>query len=79
MKHRGAIVSYTDPFVPQLVHGAETLHSVPFEAAVAARADCAVIATDHTSFDYARIAALPLVVDTRNTLRAFAIPSIVRL
>jgi len=50
-----------------------------FDTAVAAHADCAVIATDHTSFDYARIAAVPLVVDTRNALKAFSRPSIVRI
>jgi UDP-N-acetyl-D-glucosamine dehydrogenase len=76
---RGAAVTYTDPYVPQLVHGGHTLASVPFDAALAAGADCAVIATNHTSFDYERLAALPLVVDTRNALRAFSAPSIVRL
>jgi hypothetical protein len=29
------------------------------------------VATDHASFDRRRIAALPLVVDTRNALKAF--------
>jgi UDP-N-acetyl-D-mannosaminuronate dehydrogenase len=46
---------------------------------VAAPCDCAVITTDHSSFDYARIAAMPLVVDTRNALRAFDTPTIFRL
>ena len=34
--------------------------------------DCALVVTDHTAFDYSRIAALPLVVDTRNALKGFA-------
>jgi hypothetical protein len=34
--------------------------------------DCAVITTDHAAFDYARIAALPLVVDTRNATKGTA-------
>jgi hypothetical protein len=38
-----------------------------------------VVATDHTAFDYHRIAALPLVVDTRNALKAFSRPSIFAL
>jgi hypothetical protein len=38
-----------------------------------------VVATDHTSFDYSRIADLPLVVDTRNALKAFKRPSIFAL
>jgi UDP-N-acetyl-D-mannosaminuronate dehydrogenase len=52
---------------------------VPFEAAVGKPCDCTVVATDHTSFDYSRIADLPLVVDTRNALKAFKRPSIFAL
>jgi UDP-N-acetyl-D-glucosamine dehydrogenase len=65
---RGARVSYTDPYVPTLAHGASTLESVSFDRAVADRVDCAVITTNHSVFDYTRIASLPLVVDTRNAL-----------
>jgi UDP-N-acetyl-D-glucosamine dehydrogenase len=68
---RGAVVSYTDPFVPTLIHGGITLESIPFERAVSQAWDCAVVTTDHTQFDYSRIAALPLVVDTRNACRGF--------
>jgi UDP-N-acetyl-D-glucosamine dehydrogenase len=66
--HRGATITYTDPYVPRLAHAGRTLESVPFDKAVQARPDCAVIATDHRAFDYARIASMPLVVDTRNAL-----------
>jgi UDP-N-acetyl-D-mannosaminuronate dehydrogenase len=52
---------------------------VPFETAVVSPYDCAVVATDHDAFDYARIAAMPLVVDTRNALKAFDRASILRL
>jgi len=39
---------------------------------VLAAADCVLILTNHTSFDYATIAErAPLVVDTRNALRAY--------
>jgi UDP-N-acetyl-D-glucosamine dehydrogenase len=76
---RGAIVSYTDPHVPRLEHGGHTWTTVPFEAAVGKPCDCTVVATDHTSFDYSRIADLPLVVDTRNALKAFKRPSIFAL
>jgi UDP-N-acetyl-D-glucosamine dehydrogenase len=79
LRHRGAIMSYTDPFVARLGVGAQALESVSFDAAVSGCADCVVIATDHTSFDYARIAAMPLVVDTRNALRNFSAPTIFRL
>jgi UDP-N-acetyl-D-glucosamine dehydrogenase len=79
LTHRGAIVSYTDPFVPTLSYGTQKLQHVPFDSAVSAGCDCAVIATDHAVFDYSRIAALPLVVDTRNALKTFTQPSILRL
>jgi UDP-N-acetyl-D-glucosamine dehydrogenase len=69
LARRGAIVSYTDPYVPTLEHGTLHLKSVPEERA-ADGVDCALIVTDHGAFDYGRIAtSFPLVVDTRNALR----------
>jgi UDP-N-acetyl-D-glucosamine dehydrogenase len=69
LKKRGAMVSYTDPYVPVLEHGTLQLQSVP-EAQAADGADCALVVTDHKVFDYARIAtAFPLVVDTRNAVK----------
>jgi UDP-N-acetyl-D-glucosamine dehydrogenase len=69
LTRRGAIVSYTDPYVPVLQHGTLNLCSVPEEQA-ADGAECALIVTDHKVFDYARIAkTFPLVVDTRNALK----------
>ena len=76
---RGAVVSYTDPHVPRLEHGGHAWTTVPFETAVNGPCDCAVVATDHTAFDYSRIADLPLVVDTRNAMKAFKRPSIFAL
>jgi UDP-N-acetyl-D-glucosamine dehydrogenase len=68
---RGAIVSFTDPFVPCIPHDGRTLHAIPFDRALAAPPDCAVIATDHSVFDYARMGdVLPLIVDTRNALKS---------
>lgn len=78
LHRRGAIVSYTDPLVPALADEGRNLESVPFDDALDG-IDCAVVATDHTAFDYARIVDLPLVVDTRNALAAFKKPSIYRL
>jgi UDP-N-acetyl-D-glucosamine dehydrogenase len=71
LRRRGASVSYTDPFVPTLSHGGEVLESIPFDQAVGRGWDCVIVATDHAQFDYARIAALPLVVDTRNACKSF--------
>ena len=79
LNRRGAEISYTDPWVPAFDEGGHSLSSVPFETAVATPFDCVVIATDHTGFDYARIAAMPLVVDTRNALKGVVGSHIFRL
>ena len=72
-------ISYTDPWVPGFDQGGHSLSSMPFETAVATPFDCVIIATDHTGFDYARIAAMPLVVDTRNALKGVGGSHIFRL
>jgi UDP-N-acetyl-D-glucosamine dehydrogenase len=79
LTRRGAHVSYTDPYVPQMTHAGHALESVPFASAVENGYDCAVVATDHRAFDYASIARMPLVVDTRNALKGCAQSSIFRL
>jgi len=76
LARRGAVVSYTDPYVLSLAHAGHTLESLPFPTNGAC--DCAVISTDHALFDYDRIAAMPLVVDTRNALKTAA-PHVFRL
>ena len=79
LTQRGAEVSYTDPYVERIRHADRVLHSVPFDAAVAGAYDCAVVATDHRVFDFARIAKMPLIVDTRNALKTAGGPAIFRL
>ena len=69
LHRRGAILSYTDPYVPTLDHGDLSLVSMP-EGEAGPGMDCAVICTNHTVFDYATMAGrFPLVVDTRNALK----------
>jgi len=78
LKRRGASLSYSDPHVPQLQLDGIDLHSQP--EAVAGEADCAVIVTDHSAFDYRQIAARArLIVDTRNALKGVNSAHIVRL
>jgi UDP-N-acetyl-D-glucosamine dehydrogenase len=78
LKRRGARLTYSDPYVPQLQLDGENLQAQP--ADLAAEADCAAIITDHSSFDYPRIAAQSrLIVDTRNALKGVNSPHIVRL
>jgi UDP-N-acetyl-D-glucosamine dehydrogenase len=78
LKRRGARLTYSDPYVPRLQLDGEDLHAQP--EALAAEADCAAIITDHSSFDYAQIAAgARLIVDTRNALKGVNLDHIVRL
>lgn len=80
LERRGARVTYSDPFVAQLViDGKKDLHSQdPIQAC--SEADCVVIVTDHSSFDYPAIVEnSTLIVDTRNALKQFSSDKIVRL
>jgi UDP-N-acetyl-D-glucosamine dehydrogenase len=78
LERRGGIVSYSDPHVPHLKLDGLELDSAPEE--YAAQADCVVIVTDHTRFDYgALVERAALIVDTRNALKGLQSPKIVRL
>jgi UDP-N-acetyl-D-glucosamine dehydrogenase len=71
---RGAEVDYNDPYFAQLFkmrhYDYSHKRSVPIDAKSLASFDCVVIATDHTSYDYAAIVeSAQLVVDTRNATR----------
>ena len=79
LAHRGAEVSYTDPFIPWVTPGNRRMEHVPFDEAMESPIDCAIVATDHTQFDYRRIANLSVVVDTRNAMKSFDSPTIFRL
>ena len=76
LMHKGASVSYHDPFVPEMsVDGRGALASVALTDETLSACDCAVIVTDHSDVDYGRVLKLaPLVVDTRNVTRRLAMP-----
>jgi UDP-N-acetyl-D-glucosamine dehydrogenase len=77
---RGANLTYTDPYVPDLRDGVYAMSSMELGGAIAARPDCAVICTDHAVFNYdALVASGVLVVDTRNALKDRPDASIFRL
>jgi len=80
LERRGAVVSYSDPFVPTLAHGPSTREAISEQAALGKRPDCIVICTDHATFDWKKLvdSGIP-VVDTRNALKSFSAPNIVRL
>jgi len=69
---KGARVSYADPFTPQLALDGHKLTAVTPTPEALAAADCVLILTNHSSFDYAAIAdRASLVVDTRNALKRY--------
>jgi UDP-N-acetyl-D-glucosamine dehydrogenase len=80
LRENGAVVTYNDPYVPEINIGGETLASVEIDGERLAAADCVVIATDHSDYDYEFIVGKSrLVFDTRGITREFDNPNIVRL
>ena len=78
LQRLGAVITYSDPHVPTLKLDGQKLHACPQEAAAAA--DCVVIVTDHSAFDYQGLVnRARLIVDTRNALKRFSSEKIVRL
>jgi UDP-N-acetyl-D-glucosamine dehydrogenase len=83
LHEKGAVVSYSDPFVPTLDGhrwpGKTDLESVPITRANLAAVDCVAVLTDHRSFDYdAMVAEARLIVDTRNAIKRI-LPHVFRL
>jgi UDP-N-acetyl-D-glucosamine dehydrogenase len=69
---KGANVSYADPFTREVSANGVKLNAVDATEDVVAGADCVLVLTNHSAFDYGMIARrAALVVDTRNALRAF--------
>jgi UDP-N-acetyl-D-glucosamine dehydrogenase len=79
LKRRGAEISYIDPFVPEIrIEGELSLRA--YDGAGIGEADCVVVVTDHSSFDYqALVRDARLVVDTRNALKGIQSDKIFRL
>ncbi|MDR7551169.1 MAG: nucleotide sugar dehydrogenase, partial [Armatimonadota bacterium] len=80
-RHRMEVV-YHDPYIPQVRVNGEVLRSRPLTPELLAEADCVLILTDHSCFDYAGIvAASGLVFDARNATRGVGVgrEKIVRL
>src|SRR5579859_5029538 len=78
LKRRGARITFSDPHVASLQLDGEKVKSQ--DAGLAAQADCTVVVTDHSTFDYPKIAEqAKLIVDTRNALKGITSEKIVRL
>jgi UDP-N-acetyl-D-glucosamine dehydrogenase len=80
LERRGAVVSYSDPHVPEVDEHGFAMTAMPLDVALDAGMDCAVIVTDHRAFDYQDLVKrAPLVLDTRNALKGIAGSHIFRL
>jgi UDP-N-acetyl-D-glucosamine dehydrogenase len=69
LRTKGADVRYHDPYVPILAHNSHTHISEPGLAAALAAADCVVVVTDHSTYDWPSVRRhARLVVDTRHVV-----------
>jgi UDP-N-acetyl-D-glucosamine dehydrogenase len=69
LKAKGADVRYHDPHVPEFSYDDFSLTSEPDLDAALAAADCVMIVTDHSAYDWRKvIERVPLLVDTRHVL-----------
>jgi UDP-N-acetyl-D-glucosamine dehydrogenase len=69
LEGQGARVAYSDPHVPCFSENGQEHRSVPLTQQSVAAADCIMIVTDHSAFDYSMVARhARVVVDTRNAM-----------
>jgi UDP-N-acetyl-D-glucosamine dehydrogenase len=62
-------VRYHDPYVAQFAHSGHGLRSEPDLAQALAAADCVVVVTDHSVYDWRQLAQMPVaIVDTRHVV-----------
>ena len=78
LQNKGAQVTYNDPHIPKLWPGrnyAFTLSSTPLTKENIAAADCVLVVTNHTAYDYPFILEhARMIVDTRNVFDGLEIP-----
>jgi UDP-N-acetyl-D-glucosamine dehydrogenase len=78
LERKGAQICYSDPHVPEIRWKDGNLQADNCDRV--ATADCAVIVTDHSAFDYkALLRSARLIVDTRNALKGVESNKVVRL
>jgi UDP-N-acetyl-D-glucosamine dehydrogenase len=69
LRHKGADVRYHDPYVSCIRHNGFEMEGEPDLDAALAAADCAVVVTDHSSYDWGAIRQqVRLIVDTRHAV-----------
>jgi len=80
LQDKGAILSYTDSFIPAIREEGITLDAQPLKNGSLAAVDCVVVLTDHRDIDYPAVAkSVPLLVDTRNVLKGYVGDNVIRL
>ncbi len=83
LQKKGATVEYHDPYIPTLkTHEGAEMFSVPDLMTAVNAADCVVITTNHTTYDYKAILdAAKFIFDSRNALGKMGkdSPKVVRL
>jgi len=78
LRRLGGETWFVDPYVDEMRLGGETVRAKSEDAV--ADADCVVIVTDHSAFDYKRLVCeAALIVDTRNALKGIESEKIFRL
>lgn len=82
LMEKGCQVSYHDPYVPQLAHDGWQLECVQNLMEEVQNADCVVIVTNHSQYDFKKILnKARLIMDARNALGEDGLnnPKVVRL
>ena len=70
LQEKGAVIHYTDPYIPTVAVMEKTLRSVDLSPEILQAMDLVAILTDHSDFDYAMVREYsPLIFDTRNALK----------
>ncbi len=80
LQERGAIITYHDPYVPDIRHDKINAESIELTRQQLNDAECVLITTNHSSYDWPWIAReANLIVDTRNALDGIGSKNVVRL
>lgn len=80
LAQEGACVEYSDPHVPSYEEGGLRLESTPLTEVAIRAADCVVLLTAHSAFDYDLIArSARMILDTRNAFVKYSQRNIFRL
>lgn len=77
---KGVRIQYHDPYVPEFKLRESDIRSVELTTDLMREQDCVLITTNHSSLDYESIVkASSLVMDTRNALKGYNSPNIIRI